>query len=143
MQFVFFFNDTATTEIYTLSLHDALPICGVVLGRLARVREPIREHAAVDESGERLEDPPRDQGPPRRERETRQRDHRVAPPVPEPVIAGDHAHAVGIIAERPSDHELIGREDQLADPLGRPPRLRPGALPGPGDPLLVALAAAA
>src|SRR3712207_7133050 len=26
---VFFFNDTATTEIYTLSLHDALPIyCG-------------------------------------------------------------------------------------------------------------------
>src|SRR5258708_38326414 len=26
--FLFFFNDTATTEIYTLSLHDALPICG-------------------------------------------------------------------------------------------------------------------
>ena len=25
--FVFFFNDPATTEIYTLSLHDALPIC--------------------------------------------------------------------------------------------------------------------
>src|SRR3712207_6972232 len=25
---LFFFNDTATTEIYTLSLHDALPICG-------------------------------------------------------------------------------------------------------------------
>src|SRR5215207_1260354 len=25
----FFFNDTATTEIYTLSLHDALPICNV------------------------------------------------------------------------------------------------------------------
>src|SRR5258708_24555909 len=27
MRHVFFFNDTATTEIYTLSLHDALPIC--------------------------------------------------------------------------------------------------------------------
>src|SRR2546427_7992635 len=27
MCFFFFFNDTATTEIYTLSLHDALPIC--------------------------------------------------------------------------------------------------------------------
>src|SRR2546427_10924773 len=27
--FVFFFNDTATTEIYTLSLHDALPICEI------------------------------------------------------------------------------------------------------------------
>src|SRR2546430_13324101 len=26
MTFLFFFNDTATTEIYTLSLHDALPI---------------------------------------------------------------------------------------------------------------------
>src|SRR5256885_178539 len=28
----FFFNDTATTEIYTLSLHDALPICRVFAG---------------------------------------------------------------------------------------------------------------
>src|SRR5256885_10414564 len=28
----FFFNDTATTEIYTLSLHDALPIYGTGLG---------------------------------------------------------------------------------------------------------------
>src|SRR5215204_7165279 len=27
--FFFFFNDTATTEIYTLSLHDALPICRI------------------------------------------------------------------------------------------------------------------
>src|ERR1022692_5152144 len=27
----FFFNDTATTEIYTLSLHDALPICSTTL----------------------------------------------------------------------------------------------------------------
>src|SRR3712207_7060013 len=27
MYIFFFFNDTATTEIYTLSLHDALPIC--------------------------------------------------------------------------------------------------------------------
>src|SRR3712207_7139646 len=29
----FFFNDTATTEIYTLSLHDALPICLRELGQ--------------------------------------------------------------------------------------------------------------
>src|SRR5260370_37909547 len=29
VSFFFFFNDTATTEIYTLSLHDALPIAGV------------------------------------------------------------------------------------------------------------------
>src|SRR2546427_3771409 len=29
--FFFFFNDTATTEIYTLSLHDALPISLVIV----------------------------------------------------------------------------------------------------------------
>src|SRR3712207_7123125 len=29
----FFFNDTATTEIYTLSLHDALPISNPTMGR--------------------------------------------------------------------------------------------------------------
>src|SRR2546429_9029549 len=32
LSFYFFFNDTATTEIYTLSLHDALPISGHGLG---------------------------------------------------------------------------------------------------------------
>src|SRR5256885_5921689 len=31
----FFFNDTATTEIYTLSLHDALPICVLEHGGVA------------------------------------------------------------------------------------------------------------
>src|SRR2546422_10260551 len=31
LYFFFFFNDTATTEIYTLSLHDALPISAVQL----------------------------------------------------------------------------------------------------------------
>src|SRR3989454_7610612 len=37
LHFLFFFNDTATTEIYTLSLHDALPILPRVLpGGLAR-----------------------------------------------------------------------------------------------------------
>src|ERR1035441_10757462 len=30
LDFCFFFNDTATTEIYTLSLHDALPICPTI-----------------------------------------------------------------------------------------------------------------
>src|SRR2546429_2676826 len=34
--FFFFFNDTATTEIYTLSLHDALPI-SIVRGAAAQV----------------------------------------------------------------------------------------------------------
>src|SRR6266545_6358886 len=35
--FFFFFNDTATTEIYTLSLHDALPIS--LQGSLEQLRE--------------------------------------------------------------------------------------------------------
>src|SRR5258706_13506112 len=34
--FLFFFNDTATTEIYTLSLHDALPISSASFTRRAR-----------------------------------------------------------------------------------------------------------
>src|SRR2546422_4451118 len=33
----FFFNDTATTEIYTLSLHDALPISTLIWARRGRV----------------------------------------------------------------------------------------------------------
>src|SRR3712207_7216452 len=37
---VFFFNDTATTEIYTLSLHDALPISTVVRGTSATMTAP-------------------------------------------------------------------------------------------------------
>src|SRR4030066_925410 len=40
----FFFNDTATTEIYTLSLHDALLIC---LAGLVLVHRDQRRHAAA------------------------------------------------------------------------------------------------
>src|SRR3989442_6452579 len=36
--FFFFFNDTATTEIYTLSLHDALPIYQAPAGGRGRLR---------------------------------------------------------------------------------------------------------
>src|SRR3712207_7662838 len=38
----FFFNDTATTEIYTLSLHDALPICVA-----SAARRGLRESMAI------------------------------------------------------------------------------------------------
>src|SRR3712207_8739801 len=61
MFFVFFFNDTATTEIYTLSLHDALPIwvCPIasyssvsvtVVPFHARVRCPCRPITVHGES---------------------------------------------------------------------------------------------
>src|SRR3712207_7833248 len=50
----FFFNDTATTEIYTLSLHDALPIFvpqSLETARSRRCAEPIRlDHTATRRS---------------------------------------------------------------------------------------------
>src|SRR2546430_10193788 len=58
---IFFFNDTATTEIYTLSLHDALPISGrgeglraggSMIGQVVgQARPPI---AAADRKSTRL-----------------------------------------------------------------------------------------
>jgi len=46
--FFFFFNDTATTEIYTLSLHDALPIlCDWFRARGAEVSEQSPVHEDV------------------------------------------------------------------------------------------------
>src|SRR2546430_12602435 len=42
----FFFNDTATTEIYTLSLHDALPISGALANRCAAGRV-LGHHVAI------------------------------------------------------------------------------------------------
>src|SRR3712207_8854272 len=43
---VFFFNDTATTEIYTLSLHDALPISQGVPGSFVSSVQ-ARKHSSV------------------------------------------------------------------------------------------------
>src|SRR5438445_10837654 len=42
---IFFFNDTATTEIYTLSLHDALPISWIQAG-CAGETQPILDRKA-------------------------------------------------------------------------------------------------
>src|SRR5690348_18215637 len=46
--FYFFFNDTATTEIYTLSLHDALPIFGQVALRTAGLRWTTKAEATAE-----------------------------------------------------------------------------------------------
>src|SRR5206468_11230919 len=46
--FFFFFNDTATTEIYTLSLHDALPICQpITSGPAHHARERVHAGGAA------------------------------------------------------------------------------------------------
>src|SRR3712207_8009300 len=67
--FFFFFNDTATTEIYTLSLHDALPIflvieattvalilivCVVILFKLATGTAPNGNTLDLDRKSTRL-----------------------------------------------------------------------------------------
>src|SRR5262249_61292808 len=60
---LFFFNDTATTEIYTLSLHDALPICahsqpaGRARRRLeCRAPRSFDDRARYDRQGGRSEE---------------------------------------------------------------------------------------
>src|SRR2546422_10341442 len=60
--FFFFFNDTATTEIYTLSLHDALPICTrrrstsaiVSIGRSMTGPTPSTSSTSTDRKSTRL-----------------------------------------------------------------------------------------
>ena len=48
LSFFFFFNDTATTEIYTLSLHDALPIYQF------QFDQALMGHAAIEATGDPL-----------------------------------------------------------------------------------------
>src|SRR5476649_630189 len=57
--FFLFFNDTATTEIYTLSLHDALPISSSITPRLRTQKCWLRivmpaSHVAADRKSTRL-----------------------------------------------------------------------------------------
>src|SRR5258708_24287922 len=61
---LFFFNDTATTEIYTLSLHDALPISGRLALQRAGARRvseavpsrlEISGNSAGDQAGHRVD----------------------------------------------------------------------------------------
>src|SRR3712207_8174482 len=51
MQSVFFFNDTATTEIYTLSLHDALPIS--LVGAVRPAAHPAARRVAAQGAADR------------------------------------------------------------------------------------------
>src|SRR5256885_8486836 len=72
MVFFFFFNDTATTEIYTLSLHDALPISDRPRNAAGRPPEWLRSSpaspAAEPDRGRRRGSPRR-HGPPARSEE--------------------------------------------------------------------------
>src|SRR3712207_8423037 len=63
---VFFFNDTATTEIYTLSLHDALPISGDPAGveavgdRIGPERRGEQPHGGDALAADERDHPPAD-----------------------------------------------------------------------------------
>src|SRR5476651_1378378 len=52
VSFFFFFNDTATTEIYTLSLHDALPIWRITESPTGTTARPA---GTVPQAGEVIE----------------------------------------------------------------------------------------
>src|SRR2546422_834427 len=99
--YFFFFNDTATTEIYTLSLHDALPI---YLASLAASRG--------DGTDPRLPDDAVASGV-----------HAVS--FHAQLLA---VHARGGRAPRCTQRELARREAHPALPPVAPGRLRPGAL---------------
>src|SRR6266481_9915929 len=54
LSFFFFFNDTATTEIYTLSLHDALPISNRpgLCRRFSHFARPRHAHRSEEHTSE-------------------------------------------------------------------------------------------
>src|SRR2546422_8371899 len=64
----FFFNDTATTEIYTLSLHDALPISWLVSWTSVRIGRPVAARTLASAASPRSAPGPR--GPLRSEEHT-------------------------------------------------------------------------
>src|SRR6267154_2367115 len=108
----FFFNDTATTEIYTLSLHDALPISVRTAGhqRPLRLRE---ERAAVQPAGLR---------------------HAAVRPAP----AGGRRLPVGPVADHGAAHSrALARPDAPARHRRRTLVAHPAAesVRGPGRPL--------
>src|SRR3989454_6934930 len=107
MSFFFFFNDTATTEIYTLSLHDALPI---FLGR---------PRAAPGRAGARQDADGPDGG-------------RGARP---PVIAHPvHARPDALRHHRDGDHRAGGDDREARVPVRARARVREHRAGGRGEP---------
>src|SRR6267378_4309011 len=116
--FFFFFNDTATPEIYTLSLHDALPIFPA-----DHAARPVPDRTELD-ALPHLPDPGVELGP-----ECEQRGDRLLRVGDAPVGEGTGGGvAVGVEAELEaadleSDVERLVEIRFLAEHLG-PPRLR-------------------
>src|SRR2546422_10151025 len=104
MLLFFFFNDTATTEIYTLSLRDALPISGgggPAAGVLLRTHRPLRDRDRGQEGGG-------------------QRPAAPGPLLP-PARRGDPRGRRATPARRLSDHARSPGHDDDAGGRARPP----------------------
>src|SRR2546422_8266438 len=105
----FFFNDTATTEIYTISLHDALPICARRLHH-----DPRTAHGGHAPSARRGRARPR---------QVRRPDHQLRPggivderALADAIRAGPVAGAALDVFEQdppPPTHPLLGLDQQI------------------------------
>src|SRR2546425_3756819 len=107
--FLFFFNDTATTEIYTLSLHDALPISSTPDPR------PARRSAARG----------------RRPRPGRARDSRASRPLPRAPSgrrSEEHTSELQSLAYLVCRLLLEKKKKALTQPRSVPDRRRPPRL---------------
>src|SRR2546427_4709150 len=119
--FFFFFNDTATTEIYTLSLHDALPIYGVDEPPARSGQVTLSVEAAPDEQNS------------------------VHPVALDPMVGTRHVHAAAGHGERRSQRtERLAqiRVDRVAGGLGEvesPARVRVDHAVRPDDPVQLAV----
>src|SRR3712207_5200898 len=109
----FFFNDTATTEIYTLSLHDALPICAEPPARRQRIGRRLYAED-VARAADRMKEPGLATGfqlPPQIRHEhldgVRDGERVVAPHLVQQLLARDHEALVA--------HEVL---EQLELALG-------------------------
>src|SRR5256886_12240625 len=129
----FFFNDTATTEIYTLSLHDALPIYGA-LERVLHAGEDVEREGRREEALDRATRlaAVRGEGP---ERFVTRVEHVVHPHEPletaHPHRGADVRHPVG--RQGPVRVRLVAAQELGTDVarVGRDPEPRPGTVHEP------------
>src|SRR2546430_5786152 len=91
---LFFFNDTATTEIYTLSLHDALPICSQGVRGAEGRRIPFGPHGVRRRAGRPLQEA------------ARGRDDRRDSPVAVGQDPAAAAQAAGAYPQKPMSHAI-------------------------------------
>ena len=79
----------------------------------------IRQHPFAHKAGERSQNVARQLRPARREAQSRQRNHSVAPPVAEPGISGQDRFRIRQAIERARHYELVRCKCKLLDRLGK------------------------